>query len=506
MSNLPQPYLFLLDVMSNFSFSTIPAGRPISGTTPPAAKRLANSNAIQAAHIAEAIKGIVLSLCYFGIAQTGIALHFGGAIFAVVAALCLPQWRPYILLMVLSVQDAPGQVMPFDYAAVAAISCLTFLSKAFFDPQVVFTDDSRQFRTIVFCAAAVVIYGLISSWVYSYFGFYKQSPTKHFAVVGGLMLVMILMGYLTHQAIFHDPFGVTRLRVVIACILIHIFLIVGLQVKYGPMFGASAKGRDEIKQQDQSINPGERGLARLHGPFLSSNSLVSVPLLFMLILLRTRRSRTIPAAFIAAFFVVGMATSVAGGARTMFVFYLAATAAMTWTRSPGKTLGAAMLMAPLIFLVEIPWDDVLVIMRLNNLQSLGVRGRLWQVSLDNMHLQEWLFGFGLTHFPGLFKAKLGYSASDPHSWILSVAGMFGSFGLLFYFFLAVRLLQRSFAADRVGQASAACLLLFLMGRELGNVQYVFNNHPICCLYWISIGFVFTAPKTSWEPTRNNRRN
>ena len=495
------------DAMTKLTFSTLPAARLISGTTSPSARTSENRNseAIRSAHIAEAIKGLLLSCCYFGIAQTGIALHFGGALFAVVAAMFLPQWRPYILLMVLSLQDAPGQVINYDYMAVTAIFCLTFLSKAFFHQQIKLSCDARQFRTLVFCAIALVTYGLISSWMYSYFGYYQQSPTRHYGVVGCLMLIMILTGYLTHQAICNDPFAVTRLRVVVVCILIHIFLIVSLQVKYGPMFGASSKGAAAIRQQDQSINPGERGLARLHGPFLSSNTLASVPSLFMLILLRTRRSRMIPAAFIVAFFVVGMSTSALGGARTMFVYYLAATAAMTWTRSPGKTLGTAVLMAPLIFLVEIPWDDILVVMRLNNLQSLGVRGRLWQVTLDHMHLQEWLLGFGLAHFPAIFKTKLGVVTSDPHTWILSIAGMFGSFGLLFYFFLTVRLLQRSFSIDKVGRASAVCLLLFLIGRELGNIQYVFNNHPLCCLYWISIGFVFTAPKAVSESIQINRQ-
>jgi hypothetical protein len=38
-----------------------------------------------------------------------------------------------------------------------------------------------------------------------------------------------------------------------------------------------------------------------------------------------------------------MAAAFAGGARTMFVFYLAGTAAMTWTRSPKHTLIAGLL-------------------------------------------------------------------------------------------------------------------------------------------------------------------
>jgi hypothetical protein len=453
----------------------------------------------RSAHIVEGIKGVLLSCCYFGIAQAGLFTHYDGALFAVGAAVCLPQWRPYILLMLLSLQDAPGQVIPFDYAAVAGIAILTLLGKASSGTHIVLTHDDRQFRTIAFVAIAVVVYGLASSFIYHHFGYYEQSPTRLYYVVGGLMITMILTAYLSHQHICHDPFAVTRLRVVGICILIHIFLIAGLQVVFGPMFGASVQGAAEIIRNDQAMNPGERGLARLRGPFLSPNALASVPSLFMLILLRTRRSRTIPSAFIVFYFIAGVTVAALGSARTMFVFYLAATAGMTWTRSPGKTIGVALLMSPLIFLVEIPWDDILVVMRLNNLQSLGVRGRLWQVSVDNMHLFEWMFGFGLTHFPVMFKAHLGYTASDPHTWILSIAGMFGCIGLLFYFYLGVKLLQRTISSDKVEQASAICLLLFLIGRELGNTQYVLNNHPLCCLYWLSIGFTLSGPKAASGP-------
>jgi hypothetical protein len=353
--------------------------------------------------------------------------------------------------------------------------------------------DARQYRTLVFMALALVTYGIGISAVNSWFDFFEQSATRPYYVVGGLMGTMILSAYFSHQNICEDPFAVTRLRAVVICILVHIFMIAGLQSVYGPMFGASPQGAAAIVQLDQVMNPGERGLGRLRGPFLSPNTLAMVPLMYMLMLLRTRRSGTIPVSFIVGFFCAGISAAALGGARTMFVFYLAATAAMAWTRSPGKTLGVAVMAAPLLLLVRIPWDEILVIMRLNNLQSLGVRGRMWQVCVDSTSQFEWLFGVGLAHFPVLFGRLLGITVSDPHNWILSVGGMFGCFGLLFYMFMAARLLQRTVSSDKIEQVIAVSLVLFLLCRDLANTQYVLNNHPLCCLYWMSIGFAFTGP-------------
>ena len=164
----------------------------------------------------------------------------------------------------------------------------------------------------------------------------------------------------------------------------------------------------------------------------------------MLLILRYKKSPNISPQFIAAFFTIGMTAAFLGGARTMFVFYLVGTAAMTWTLSPRYTILAGVLLAPLIILMDIPWGDLLVMMRLKNLQSLGVRGELWQATLQYMDTGDWLFGYGLTHFPVFVKTVLGYYGSDPHNWILSAAGMFGLLGLLFYAVLIRKLVRKSF--------------------------------------------------------------
>ena len=449
--------------------------------------------AMRSAHLTETVKGILLSASYFVVAQMGVMTMYDGVLYIVAAAFCLPHWRPYLLLLALSLQDAKGQVVPFDYIAVAAISAMLFASAALRANSLPISEGLKEFRALITLGIVLVLYGILNSAIQNTTMAHQQAPHRPYFIVGALMATMMCTAYLAHREIYFDAYALTRLRSVVVCILIHIFFVAIMQLFYGPTFGASPQGMAEMIQQDQTINPGARGFARLTGPFLSPNALASVPALFMLMLLRTRRSAQISMVFIAAFFTAGMIASTLGAARTMFIFYLVASGAMTWTRSPSKTLIATVLCTPLILLTEIPWDEVLVLMRLSNLQSLGVRGRLWQVALDNLGLTEWMFGFGITHFPVMYKSSLGYFASDPHNWILSVTGMFGIAGLFFYLYVGYRILLRAFAKNTTERAIAVALAIFLVGRELGNTQYLLNNHPMCCLYWMSVGFVFVKP-------------
>ncbi|MCP4171934.1 MAG: O-antigen ligase family protein [Fuerstiella sp.] len=442
---------------------------------------------------AEVIKGIVLSAAYFAFARLGLQTRYDGPMFAVAAALIFPQWRPCLLLLVLSVQDAPGQVVPFDYLGVAGISALMILTAALQRFGAPLTMETKEFRGLLRLGLVLVIYGICSSAVQQHLGLHQQSQTRPYAIVGSLMAMMMVTGYLTHRELSSDPLSSIRVQTVTACILGHIFLIAGLQVVMGPMFGASPQGAEEMKQLFQMINGGARGMARLTGPFLSPNILASAPGLFMLIILRYKTNPHISPQFIVCFFVIGMTAAFLGGARTMLVFYLAGTAAMTWTLSPRYTILAGVLMVPLIILMDIPWGELLVIMRLKDLHSLGVRGEFWQATLQYMDAGDWLFGYGLTHFPVFVKTVLGYYGSDPHNWILSAAGMFGLLGLLFYAVLIRKLVRKSFSFDKKERAIAACLLLFFIGREFGNTQYLLNNNPLCCLYWISISLVFFSP-------------
>lgn len=477
------------------SSSALPVSVPLSS---PVFER-ANSSAVQV----EIIKGIALSILYFGLARTGLGAAYSAPLFAIGASIAFPQWRPCLLLMVISIQDAPGQLVQLEYIGVAGIAGIMIFNAAINRSHEILSARMLEFRSLMRFGLIVVVYGICSGIVQHKLGLHEQSDTRPPFVIGGLMVMMILAGYLSHRELSADPLSSVRIQTALVAILLHVYGIAFLQVVMGPLYGSSPQGVAEMKQLFQMIDGGERGLARLTGPFLSPNILASVPGFAMLIWLRYQSGERVSVRFISVFFLAGMTAAYLGGARTMFVCYLCCTVAMTWMRSPQYTLLGICTFLPFIFILDIPWNDLLMLLRLKNLQSLGVRGEMWQMLLSVMDVGDWIFGYGITHFPVLIRVTLGYYGTDPHNWILSVCGMFGVLGLMFYLILARKLFRKCFAREEKERVIAICLLLLFVGREFANTQYVLNNSPLCCLSWLMISLVFFDVKEAGPgPQRN----
>ncbi len=456
-------------------------------TSPPHAL----NHSLDAADRTEAIRAVVLGLCYFVVADLGLMTSCDGAIFAVAAALVLPVWRPYIVLLVISVHDAPGQADPYIYAAVTGIGLIMLVSTAIVRVTAGPTTNSQEtFRRLSAFSIAVVFFGIASSYWHHRLGLHEQSAERPYYIVGGLIILMLLLGAMSHKAIENDPLSSVRLRTICMLAIGHMMLVALLQLKMGPQFLASANGIHSIESAHELIDGGSRGMARLTGPFLSPNTLAMLPAFYLCLYLRGTRQRMISDSFIIAFLTVGFMASLLGGARSMFAYYFAGAAALMWTKSPVRVLALSLLALPMLVVVSIPWDEMLMMMRMQDLQELGTRGEFWQASLQNMSAQDWLWGFGISHWPVFFTYYTGSSTSDPHNWVLSMGGNYGIVGLFFYFVLGCLLLHKSLTGPKKFRAIAVCLGLMFFGRDLANTQYVMNNHPMCCLYWLTIGSVF----------------
>ena len=452
---------------------------------------------VQVAERAEVVRAVVMSVAYFSIAGLGLFTAFDAIGFVLGLAIIAPAWRPYLLLLVVSVHDAPGQADPSVYAGVCGITCLMLFSTVM-NPRLrggARSADDRVFTRLVLCGLLLVAYGIASSFVQQKLQLHEQLEDRPYYVLGGLMAMMMVSGYLANRLLAADPFASVRLRTVSAMILGHILLITLLQTVFGPSFGASGTGAAAISELYELIDGGDRGMARLTGPFLSPNTLAMLPCLYLLIYLRASRGGEISDNFILTFACVGVAVAVLGGARSMFGFYLLATGMLVWTKSPKRALALGLIGLPAVFIVGVPWDDLLVLMRfhdIDSLQSLGMRGAYWNACLHNLTREQWLFGSGLSHWPVFLRYYVGYPGADPHNWVFSMAGSFGIPGLLFYASLGMLLLRRGFSGPKRYRAIALCLLVLLLGRDLANVQYVVNNHAMGCLYWVCIGCAFTS--------------
>jgi hypothetical protein len=443
----------------------------------------------------EVIRAALLSTCYFFVADLGLITAMDGVIFALAASLVFPVWRPYILLLVLSIHDAPGQADPYLYHAVCGIGAMMLASAL-----IVRVKEQPRFTASYFrlaCTAVAVIgYGVLNSFWQHRLGLHEQAADRSYILVGTLTALMIIVGLIANTAIERDPRSETRLQTICLFVVGHIILIAVLQLFLGPQFCASDGGARTIVELEELLHGRERGIARLTGPFLSPNTLAMLPAFYLLVLLRKSRGQQISDSFIATFILVGFAVSLLGGARSMFAFYLVGAGALMWTKSPARAVGFGLLGLPLIFVVGIPWDELMQVMRFKNLGALGTRGEFWAVAFHNLTTTDWMFGFGMSHWPVFFEHYTGKTTSDPHNWILSMAGNYGIAGLSFYLILGWLLVKRCLAGPSKYRAIAVCLLVMFFGRDLANTQYVINNHPISCLYWIAIGSVFLHPSNS----------
>lgn len=450
---------------------------------------------------AEVVKVGLLSAVYFFLAFTGIFTPFDALGFALGAALILPAYRPYLLLLVVSVHDAPGQADPSVYGGVLGITGL-MLATAILNPSMRNSSRSHEdkaFTKLVLVALALVIYGLASSWFNQRMQLHEQLEDRPWYILGGLMALMIVSGFLANRMLLNDPLSSIRLRTVCALILGNILFVTLGQTVMGPSFGASRAGIAVISQLHELMDGGDRGMARLTGPFLSPNTLAMLPSLYLLLFLRGSRSVRISNFYLLSFVMVGLCVSVLGGARSMFGFYVLSSGLLVWTQSPQRAITLGLLSVPVVLAVGIPWDDLLQLMRfqdVDSLQSLGMRGAYWNACIHNLTGEQWMFGSGLSHWPVFLKYYVGYPGADPHSWIFSMAGSFGSLGILFYLYLGLTLLKRGLFAEQRYRAIALCLILLLLGRDLANVQYVINNHAMGALYWIAISSAFVPPEVA----------
>ena len=148
-------------------------------------------NAQRSLEYAEVLKGVAIALVYFSFARLGLRTRYDAPLFAVGAALILPQWRACILLMVISIQDAPGQVVQFDYLGVAGISGLMVLSAMLQRSTAPLAAETIEFRGLLRLGLMLVVYGIFSSGVQQHFGLHQQSESRPYVIIGCLMAMMM---------------------------------------------------------------------------------------------------------------------------------------------------------------------------------------------------------------------------------------------------------------------------------------------------------------------------
>ena len=111
----------------------------------------------------------------------------------------------YLLLLVLSVHDAPGQADPSIYVCVAGISLMMVLTAAITrGGSRIETSDDRLFRRIAIGGLLLAIFGIGNSYVQQRLGLHYQIEDRPFWVIGSLIGFMIVSGMMGHRMLVQD--------------------------------------------------------------------------------------------------------------------------------------------------------------------------------------------------------------------------------------------------------------------------------------------------------------
>jgi len=335
----------------------------------------------------------------------------------------------------------------------------------------------------------VVVYATAMSALQAHLDGFEQAEGRPFLMVGGLMLVMIVTGYVASAVLGPDAAERRRLGWLAAAALAHALLVGALQIPLGQEYYRSGDNLAKVEASRQLVEEGALGFARINGPFLSPNAfgytILLLALVVVIALWRSARAR----AFL--FYVV------AGGAAVMLSLSKAllgyyGLAVLVQFRYVAGRLAAALAVvaasaAVLAFASTSLYPILLAVFRVQE-GGLGSRQFAWLAVLRELRLQDWLFGVGLSAWPVFFEHQVGIPLSDPHSLPLSVAGTFGIVGVLFYLLLVGTLLRAlARARDEAGRVAILLLLLLFLLKDLVSIPAVLGNTPLTFLVWLLLG-------------------
>lgn len=446
------------------------------------------------------------SLAFFLAADVGAVTSYDGVVVATLLAIFQPQLGPCLLALVISVHDAPGMATPSLYLGVAGVALGMGLDELLARPPRV-APLRRRVAALVAMAVALALYGAVTSFLNEWLAGRQQSPYRHYTIIALLMGAMPLIAALAVRRVVGNAAARRDLGIACCCALAHVVVVVALEWRFGPFFGTSRAGAAEIAGAAQLVDAGARGVSRFTGPFLTPNNLAYVPALLLLVALWTGDSPRIRTRFLASYVLVGGGLALLGASRSMLLFFALTSVLMFWRRSKLASLLLAVAAAAALA-HGLVGADAWVFARLDDLEFAGsTRELLWNTVVDDLGAAQWAFGAGLTHWDAMF-ARVYFEdrVSDPHNWILSIVGMFGVAGLLFYAKLGATLLRVARASSPAHQVVALNLAALYFLRDLMGVQYLLNNHPNACLNWLLLGLLIGGAPLERRPASHSERN
>lgn len=447
-------------------------------------------------HNVQKLKLIIACIGFFLVADLGLISQYDGIFYVAVLALTMGSLTPYLMLLVVCIQDAPGFVVKSDYIAFAFLSLILWIRIIWGDRKII-SFLSSDLLKLGGAAILLIIYGVINS---AFFG-YTQSELYPYWLVGLFMAMVVIAGLGATISILNQEDGLTMLKITSVLNIAHILLTILLQVFLGFDSIRSQIGVDYIRGNFEAFEPGVLGTLRFSGTFLTPNAAaIAVFFLFLYIIVSSERS-SISYLLIGSYGLLGLFLSLTTISRATTVIFFLTLLYLIWQKSK-KIFYYGLLSSILIIIFlatslegQFIWTHITEYLRWKGASNIGVREKIWEVVIENTSWDQWLLGMGLSYWPEFFADNLmvwrNVTVKDPHCYLLSVPGMFGIFGIIFYIFIAIILYRETYNDQLNKRVIAVFLLITIYIRDLVAVPLLLNNTPISVMIWISIALLYS---------------
>lgn len=456
---------------------------------------------------------------------------FSASFYAVAAVGFLPQYiialpllyglslglayRPALLVIICSVQDAPNYSHETSYIIFLIVVFLTAI-------QTLLSVEGREnlhhtwkyiphAKQLFLAFIFVTAYAAALSYFQDTYGLRPQSELRDYRLLAVLMFANYLGAFLCVCHAVRTKAALSHMAAALVCACGHALAIASLQIPYGQEIYRSGSMLEKSLASGQLNTETAIGIARLNGPFLSPNALgLYVALLLILFIavnqLRGRFGNN------SRRWYTGVASASIAMSMSKALLLHQAIAILLLVRD--KLSGVVFYLVSLFLLAAIalvfyifPHQEIEVtlsvagdVLRLDSDRGLGTRGFAWTAVFEELTIYDWLTGVGLSHWPILFLNKIGIPLADPHTFIISIAGGFGLVGVVFYIYI-VRLMIKSYSASKY--VFILMLLIMILVKDLASIQSVLGNSSATFLLSFGI-FLATASYQRVIPPHNRR--
>ena len=448
-------------------------------------------------------------LCIAGffiiITDSGILGSHGGLFYSLFVSIFLPAISPFLLIQIALTQDSPGFSGYDWYIAfifVSFVMTINFLIRFNFKSLL----KNRDLVLIMFIAIFAILYALIVSYINVFFDGMPQSSTRPPYIVGILMLIMLVSGVVSGSYLYSFSNKDKLISQFVLLLLSHNFLIALIQILFDPSLFASQNAISQLTGYAQLVNPTAFGFPRITGLYLTPNGFALSSILVYLVYFIYSSDFDLKSIF--SFFTISLLVTIVffsfSKALMSYLFIMALIFFLIARPKYRFILGLLAIIILISCLTVCNLEEINKSFRISEgLSSDSYRHQAWALTLKEFDTLKWIFGTGLSYWPIFFESHLGFSLSDPHSYLLSIPGTFGIIGVIFYFILIVILVKNLINQTTLRKKLAIwALLSLIIVKDAVSIPYLFGNTPLTYLIWL---IVFGVLKNNTEQSRSWNR-